>query len=344
MAKNEKDLEVDAAIKLMDTYLRWKNSQNPPRGFKKYHPSAVGSCLRLMQYQRYADEGVMGIKPIVKEIDGKSTRIFDTGHTMHERWASYWEGIGILRGVWSCENPLCFKINDNGNINNTPVKDIYLKGKTREYGKDNIQGCLKPKKCLCGFTKFKYNEVTVDSEELNLHGHADLLLDFSELDVDKFQGIKNTFKLDNLPKGIIVSDMKTIKNERYEELLKDGPSLTYIIQLCIYANILDCEFGLLVYENKNTSEVKAYKIDRDAGGMWEEIKKQLIKLNSMAEVVDENGNKKHYLPPPRPFSKDSYECKYCDYSEICTNSDIWRSPKLPQLRKKFYGELLSIKH
>ena len=340
MAVKEKDIEVESIVGLVDTFLRWKNSQNPPRGFKKYHPSARGHCLRLMQYQRYADEGVMGLTPVTKELTGQTTRLFDTGHTMHARWAEYWENIGILRGVWICNNPLCLKVNDNGKENNTSLKDLYEKNKSRKYGNKDLQGALKPSICVCGYKEFSYHEVSVDSEELNLHGHADLLLDFSKLDSSKFDSIKKTFKLDNLPKGIIVSDMKTIKAKRFEELLKDGPSLEYTVQLCIYANILNCDFGLLMYENKDTSEIKAYKVEKDPEGMWKQIQEQLIKLNAMAEVVDDKGNKKYYLPPPRPFRKDDYECKYCEYNSICTNSRIWSSPNLSELRKKFYGDLL----
>ena len=337
--KDAKDLELNAISGLIDTYLRWKNAQNPPRGFKKYHPSAAGNCLRLMQYQRFAEEGIMGLEAEAKELKAITVRLFDTGHTMHHRWAAYWEEIGILRGVWTCSNKACFMIDDEGKVKDVNIFDVIKKNKTRKYGNKDLRGILKPKVCICGCKEFDYHEVAVESEELNIYGHADLVLDFSRLDASKFDSIKRKFKLENLPTGIIVGDMKTIKDERFKEL-KETPSLAYKVQLCVYTNILDCDFGLLIYENKNDSDIKTYRIDKSVDGDWKQIKEQMIKLNSMAEIVDDKGNKKHYLPPPRPYNKESYECRYCDFNKVCTNSSIWNSPKLPELRRKFYGDLL----
>ena len=45
---------------------------------------------------------------------------------------------------------------------------------------------------------------------------------------------------------------------------------------------------------------------------------------------------KRSLPPPRPESKSDYECKYCEYMEICHASPVWDNPKLNEIRLKFY--------
>lgn len=327
MAAIGQPAEVTNIINVLNTYLKWKNLNGPPRGYQKYHPSSFGACLRKAQYQRYEEKGLLKVEK--EDMEPKTLRIFDTGHSMHARWAKYFEEIGVLRGYWECSNPFCGNYDDSGNVK----ADVTTKSKPRFFGKDNIIGCFKPEKCNCGNKDFEYHEITVHNDEFNFHGHCDQILDFSKFDPSVFEKgnpVEVLFKVSDLPKKPIVLDMKSINSFGFKSKLEKGPSLVYRTQLVIYCNILDLEYGVLIYENKDDSSTKIYKVDRNPD-MWEIIKSQAKKLNLMASDT--------LLPPPRPTSKEEYDCRYCEFKSICHKSKVWDDPELAEKRLKFYGIL-----
>lgn len=326
MASTPQPAEVTNIINVLNTYLKWKNLNGPPRGYLMYHPSSFGSCLRKVQYQRYTDMGLIRVEK--EPIEPKSIRIFDTGHSMHARWAKYFEEIGVLRGVWECNNPSCKMYDDNGVLS---IKHDAKIEKPRKFGKENKLGCFKPDKCRCGSQDFSYHEITVHHDELNFHGHCDQILDFSNFNSDMFRqgnAVDVLFKHEDLPQKPIVLDMKSINSHNFKAKLEYGPSLVYRTQLVIYCNILDLDYGVLLYENKDDSATKIYKVDRNPE-MWEVIKNQAQIMNEMSQDK--------LLPPPRPLSQTDTDCRYCEYQSICHNSMIWQDPDLAQKRLKFYG-------
>lgn len=329
--------EVTNVMNVLNTFLKWKNLNGPPRGYSSYHPSSFGGCLRKVQYQKYSDQGL--VTPDKGDIEPKTVRIFDTGHSMHARWSHYFAEIGVLRGYWSCNNPCCYLWDDSGKhvgMGDYPDPSKFLDkrgggGRSRFYGKDNKLGCFKPEVCVCGCEDFEYHEITVEDKELNFHGHCDQILDFSKFDPAMFSkgnAVDVLFRAEDLPKKPIVLDMKSINSFSFKSKLENGPSLVYKTQLVIYSNILDLDYGILIYENKDDSSTKIYKVERNPE-MWLKIKEQAYKLNEMS--------KDRLLPPPRPLSKDSYDCRYCEFQSICHSSKAWNDPDLMQKRLKFYG-------
>jgi hypothetical protein len=328
--------EVTNVMNVLNTFLKWKNLNGPPRGYSSYHPSSFGGCLRKVQYQRYSDQGL--ITPDKGDVEPKTVRIFDTGHSMHARWSHYFAEIGVLRGIWQCANECCHLWDNDGNYHpdilqrdGLKVPEVVANFKPRMYGLDNKLGCFKPKECVCGNDKFHYHEITVQDKELNFYGHCDQILDFSKFDPAMFsQGnaVDVLFRVEDLPKKPIVLDMKSINSYSFKSKLENGPSLVYKTQLVIYSNILDLDYGILIYENKDDSSTKIYKVERNPE-MWLKIKEQAYKLNEMS--------KDKLLPPPRPLSKDSYDCRYCEFQSICHSSKAWSDPDLMQKRLKFYG-------
>ena len=330
--------EVNSVMQVVDTFLRHRAKSNE-RGHGMYHPSAFGKCLRLMQYQLYAEKGFIDVKN--EEFDSTKLRLFDKGHNMHSRWAKYFEHIGVLRGYWTCTNPACQLWNDAGKFNEKNIsyeintKDPvspYTLSSPRVYGLKDKLGCFKPKQCICGNRRFDYSELIVKSEELNMFGHCDMVLDFSNFDDKKFDGVKKSFNLVDLPKNPIVIDMKTSNDFGFKKVTQKGPDIEYVIQLSIYANILDVDFGILIYENKNTSMTASYKIDKNTDTVFAQVKQQAKKMVEMVELK--------LLPPPRPLDKDNYECSNCPFKGNCHSSKIWDDADLNNKRKKFYGNLL----
>jgi len=363
--------EVAALMGVIDTHCKFESINESPRNYRIYHPSALGGCLRLMQYQRFAENPeINGLDLGKNPLESRTFRLFDTGHSMHDRWMKYWKGIGVLKGVWECENKYCRTFNDDGEflgqekvdevlakykqakeeapdyLHNLSLEDRKKERRTRNllaprrYGYEEKIGVYEPDKCPCGCAEFKYHEINVKDDELNIFGHADLILDFSNFDVDRYSKaneegsnpVDRTFDPLDLPKKPIVVDMKSINDRGFRKLKTEGPSLKYKVQLEVYCNVLDLEYGVIIYENKNDSETSSFKVARSEDRDWPIIRRQIKLMNKMHEV-----NK---LPPPRPLRKDSWDCRFCDFSEICHNSSIWVDPKLNEKRIKFYDTLL----
>jgi len=307
---------------------------NPDGLYLTDHCVVTHNCLRQMQYKRYVSMGLIEVE--TEEHDSKLLRLFETGHHTQGRWEKYFTEMGILRGLWCCSNPLCSKFDEEGIFD----KDREI-GYSKIYGKDNKIGCFKPDRCTCGSTRFYYMELSVGDPELNMYGHSDMVLDYSRFDSNRYKGVLQTFDAMCLPTVPIVADMKTINSKRFDKMIKyqKAPSFEYQIQLQIYINMLDCGYGMLIYECKDDSRTATYKIDKDIE-QWETIKEQAKKMNKMVGYKDEKGNVKNLLPPPRPRDKASYECNYCDFNKICRACGVWDSPKLDLNRKDFYRSLL----
>jgi hypothetical protein len=339
--------DVVSMSNLLDDFFQWQNGISPPRGYEHYHPSAFGQCLRQMQYRRYAEKGMVPLGAV--KVESRMLRLWEMGNSVHRRWMHYFDRMGVLRGVWQCTNPFCKIIGDDGkmitNVDNGYIQEISYKplheidenGKavyhTRTYGLEDRKGVFRPEKCLCGHKHFQYHEILVEDALLNFCGHADLILDFSRLNISGIK-IKNC-NLDELPKEPFVVDIKSINEYEYKnKVCKIGPHFKYQIQLVIYTNILDCPFGLLLYENKNDCSIRMFKIERSTETIFETIKRQAIRMNNMVEF--------NRLPPPRPFSKDEYECTNCPFTSICHVSAIWDDAELNQKRIRFYDNLLHV--
>ena len=323
--------EIQSLMNLIDTYRRWTHYQEKgDREYNFYHPSELGKCLRKQQYYHYGYLGLLNLKQ--KEFDSRILRLFDKGHNMHKRWISYFEDCGILRGRWECKNSYCCFFDEKGEYINKKIS--YEDRKSRIYGEENSQGIFKPDKCLCGCKEFEYLETPVFSEKLNIKGRADAIIDCSNLLIDRFKEVRSTYNLELLPRNgeIAVGDMKTIGSRAWDyQLLNRGPHKEYLIQLNCYAFILDCSYGILMYENKDNSEIRWYRVEKNEK-WWEIIKWQ---VTTMKEMVEERK-----LPPPKPEKKDCYECKSCDCKAICHKSKIWNDNSLKEKRVGFYKDLL----
>jgi CRISPR/Cas system-associated exonuclease Cas4 (RecB family) len=328
--------EVASIMGLIDTHIRWREEKGKGhRRYFKYHPSEWGKCLRKQQYMHFVQLGY--VPPHEKAQGSQQSRLFDKGHNMHARWQNwYFAEMGIMRGLWKCKNPMCFSIDKNGNnvFNefSPEQKEKMWKVGGRVHGKDNIIGCFRPEKCVCGCDAFEYQELIVTSEEMNFEGHCDVVLDFSAFDTDKYKGIRKAYNEHLFPKKPIVIDMKTINGMQWDrKLMKEGVHKEYIVQITIYSHILDCEYGIVIYENKNDSSAAAYKVERNESA-FAEIKRQAKMMRVLSE--------RKLLPPPRPATQDDKECGYCEFAKTCHEGAIWDDKELNEKRKIFYGNLL----
>ncbi len=332
--------EITSMMNLIDTYIRHRTvSQRGDRSYAHYHPSEWGKCLRMQQYKHYAWKGM--IEVVHSDPNSTKHRLFDKGHNMHARWVKYFDDIGgILLGAWQCKNPLCFMFDDDGTLNAQRVstEELYKQNKSRIYGYDT-DPIFRPARCDCGYKDFEYIETKVAAPKLNIKGHADIIVNCDNLTEDRFKGVRITYNKDFLPTGgkRVAGDMKTIGSKAWvNQLVKKGPHKDYLIQLTIYIHILDCDYGIIMYENKDNSEMKWFHVPRN-DKWWEIVQFQAKKMIEMAKP-DKNGRVK--LPPPKYATKRAYSCTYCEFKNLCHKSAVWDNSKLEYNRREFYKDLL----
>jgi hypothetical protein len=326
--------DVSSMMNLIDTFIRNKMvEEKGTRSYDHYHPSEIGKCLRKQQYLHYAWKGLIDVK--FKPHTSLKQRLFDKGHNMHDRWVRYFDEIGnVLMGRWKCKNKLCHMFNDAGFMDNSlDISEVHKKNLTRIYGQKGA--IFRPEKCVCGCYDFEYLETKVIDKDLNIKGNADLVINCENLKEERFNEVRISYNDEFLPKGDskVVIDMKSIGDGPWKrQVMTKGPHKDYLIQLTSYIHILDCDYGILAYENKNDSEMAWFKVPRN-DKWWEIIQYQTRTMIEMAK------NRK--LPPPKHLTKSDYICKQqCNFRELCHKSKIWDSPDLDKKRKSFYKSLL----
>ena len=77
-------------------------------------------------------------------------------------------------------------------------------------------------------------------------------------------------------------ELKTIKDEDFKDL-KEAPKHEHTIQLQIYLNLTDREYGVVMYENKNDQKLKAFKVDVDKQ-VWTDILDRCKSIMNMSEA------------------------------------------------------------
>jgi hypothetical protein len=326
--------EVTSMMNLIDTYIRWRTvDTRGDRSYDHYHPSEFGKCLRMQQYKHYAWKGLIDVK--YPEPESQKQRLFDKGHNMHDRWSNYFDQIGgILLGRWKCKNHLCFMFDDSGQvILNAPLEEIYKQKKTRVVeGKCGYS--FRPNKCVCGCSDFTYLETHVRAPEINMKGNADIVLNCRNLKEERFKGVRISYNQKYLPigKSKVVIDMKSCGSNAWKnQIMSKGAHKDYLIQLTSYIHILDCDYGIIAYENKDNSKMQWFHVPRN--DVWWEI------IQSQAKTMIEMSKEKK-LPPPKYDSKKNFLCTYCDFKSLCHKSKVWDSPTLESSRKEFYKSLL----
>jgi hypothetical protein len=251
---------------------------NDERRYHIFHPSAWGYCQRKVAYQYYNEKDKF-LKFSEADVDPRVMRIFDNGHAIHDRWQSYLDKAGVLRGNWRCEK--CSSV----------------------YGTENKIGIFNPSraenwKCSCGATgQLSYQELIVKSPpQYNFEGHTDGVIDLTQ----------SRFATKS-PLDVFVVDMKSINKDQFNELAEAKQE--HVIQVNIYMWILDLKGAVLVYECKDNQAVKEFFCPRDEN-MIERIKAEALLMVSALHA--------RKIPPrPAGFSRTKYPCKGCEFMSYC---------------------------
>ena len=80
----------------------------------------------------------------------------------------------------------------------------------------------------------------------------------------------------------IALELKSINTRGFNALQK-SPKPEHIVQLQIYLNLLPMDHGVILYENKNDQQLKAFELERNDAD-WKAIKDRCLRIMEMIEV------------------------------------------------------------
>ncbi|MEM4641152.1 MAG: CRISPR-associated protein Cas4 [Candidatus Pacearchaeota archaeon] len=126
-------------------------------------------------------------------------------------------------------------------------------------------------------------EIEIPNNEL-IHGRADAII--------------------NIKGEPYVVEIKSVNAARFK---KESPDEDHVKQLQLYLYFFKIKKGILIYENKDTQELKEFLINYDENI----VKKIFSEFNKLKEFVDKN------IVPEIPKDLEDWRCDYCPYIEEC---------------------------
>lgn len=106
---------------------------------------------------------------------------------------------------------------------------------------------------------------------------------------------------------VLIVELKSINNKNYEKLPKTKPKKEHNMQLQLYMYLTGIRQGVVYYENKDNQEQKYFYVTYDQ----EVVDKVVGDIRYIIEHIDAN------KLPERDFAPISFDCKYCDFYELC---------------------------
>jgi len=143
----------------------------------------------------------------------------------------------------------------------------------------------------------------------------------------KHQGV--SFVISGTLDGVfndIIYDVKAINGFSFAALDKNYPAnyMKYVEQLTIYLDILSKPLGMLIFKDRNWSEIKIKEVKYDP----ELMNRILDKIAGLHKGIKEG------KLVPRPYKPRDKECKYCPYRLPCQHLPVeskrWIQPNLEQ--------------
>ncbi len=274
-------LSIDINLEKLINKVLVSKSQNSDRDYTHFHSSEFHACHRKLAYKYYEAISVCSpSEPAAKFIDPQLQRIFDNGHGVHFRLGKNLEQTGILKGQWKC--PSCLKI----------------------FGKKDVLGIHRPKKCDCGGMKFQYQEVGFYDSETMIGGHVDAILDL--------RGQENIPENASDEESHILIDFKSMRSEAFRRLI--GPKDSHFIQIQIYLYLSGLHAGKLLYENKNDQKFREFLVPRDPIC----IQKIIADGKSLKKIVTSTNTAGQHTLPSRAQKKHNVkECVECAFRSHC---------------------------
>jgi len=173
-------------IHLIDEHM-YNMQESSTRDNTKFHPSSIGSCVRQIVYTMLGTE--------VEPHEPRLMRVFECGHSMHERFERWFGELGIQIAPELVLDE------------NSPDETI-------------------ARKC----------------RELNVSGRTDSVIIIGD--------------------KLYLVELKSANSNMFKYQLKQ-PKVQHLWQLQIYMYLTNIHEGFLLYEDKNTQELKEFYIKYD---------------------------------------------------------------------------------
>jgi len=122
----------------------------------------------------------------------------------------------------------------------------------------------------------------------------------------------------------IVVELKSSSGYKFDKLTEPEPD--HLKQIQLYMHYFKIPQGILLYENKNTQELKEFIVKYDL----EFAQKTIKELEVLKEHIEKD------VVPPIPKVIEDWRCRYCEYQKECqrTEKSKFKKFKEPEKLKK----------
>ena len=134
-------------------------------------------------------------------------------------------------------------------------------------------------------------EVHVQDDVLKIVGHGDGVL--------------------RLPSGKALLEIKTINSRGYMALTQPKPE--HVEQATLYMGILGLKMAVFIYYNKESSQVKEFKVVHSPAIFSELIKRIETQRSKIRQRI---------LPSRGGRKANTYPCTFCPFSRVCFDSSV----------------------
>ena len=165
----------------------------------------------------------------------------------------------------------------------------------------------------------KYPKKEMEARILRLMSHGDYthmrimsvlfslgLVKAAEIEIPKQEIINGRADaIISLNNEIYVLEIKSINRTKFAIL--NQPDSDHIKQIQLYLHYFNISRGIMLYECKDTQDIKEFFVDYDEGL----VKKLLSNFDKLKKEIDEN------KIPEIPEDLEAWKCTYCPYLESC---------------------------
>ena len=283
----------------LDTYLLSLNNEDNDRAVNVNSPSQIFKCKRSNYYTRKKE------KKDTINVNARTRRIFDNGHSVHNRLQKYLKNAGILL---LDEVPV---VNEEYNVQGHTDGVLLIDDKSRELG------ILEIKSCNSGTFKELIKPIEEHELQALLYMYC---LEQRRVFLRKSHKNKLQFIAKRKEREIEIKKRYTHlqSGDRFtdDEKIKYQCELYHKMDNILFETSLPITKLVVLYENKDTQEIKEFLIDTlDIKKKEQYLKEKEDILNYCREMnyfVDNN-----IIPEREGDSKSCSFCRYCSYKTIC---------------------------
>jgi CRISPR/Cas system-associated exonuclease Cas4 (RecB family) len=157
-------------------------------------------------------------------------------------------------------------------------------------------------------------ELKLTDSELRISGRSDAIVwnwlktETPEVDeIITLTDVNDKVVYEGPQSDVLIVELKSINNKNWDKLPKTVAKMEHRLQLQLYMYLTGIRQGVIYYENKDNQEQKYYHMTYNPTM----VDKIVSDIRYIIDHIDRN------KLPERDYSPVSFECKYCDYRDMC---------------------------